>query len=515
MEGTVKNCSGELANKSYQSTVLKLDETIRNLRFINDDLNRQLYTLNNRSQNAAEKLGFTSFENLEEALLNRSGIWNVDITQHSQGTKTKKDDLPIPRVPEEGSGSDDIILRREFEQLKSEVRMLQQRASLTHVGDEEADGGPENDSDSRSPAKNPSFTTFVSSKNPEDPDLRSKFDALARKYDALLAEKEYTERKYKEDYKKWKSLKLWLFNKSKHRKVSYARADGKSRRSSLRTEDAFTVEDYDSLASTDDEGACLAFPRKAPSSPLRTSIRSRKAKEGDPNETIPGDPLLRKRAASRSDSPTSTSGRHEESQFKPPNVSKLDIVPGTSAQERVCKDRVKVGNLTEAESTRTPVKRRGRYSDVTSGDAINALFEIDSSKNDGLAFQFDEIVRGRRQRQKLDAGDCDCCKNYYDHIATLPDPVLPPVWKSPIANQILEDPHRGIGEIHKKRISRHRHQWAPPTTPPGYWNIGFPTTQEAADINKKAEDIHANKRRRVETEADAGNGRFIRRNNVD
>ncbi|KDQ59381.1 hypothetical protein JAAARDRAFT_107986, partial [Jaapia argillacea MUCL 33604] len=54
---------------------------------------------------------------------------------------------------------------------------------------------------------------------------------------------------------------------------------------------------------------------------------------------------------------------------------------------------------------------------------------------------------------------------------------------------------------HRKEISRHRHQWAPPSTPPGYWNIGFPDTQEAADINQQAIHLHARKMEKIELEA--------------
>ncbi len=64
-------------------------------------------------------------------------------------------------------------------------------------------------------------------------------------------------------------------------------------------------------------------------------------------------------------------------------------------------------------------------------------------------------------------------------------------------------------EAHKKQISRHRHNWARPQTPPGYWNIGFPDTQEARDINERAEEMHQRKLRDVEREAERG--KWIRR----
>jgi len=68
-----------------------------------------------------------------------------------------------------------------------------------------------------------------------------------------------------------------------------------------------------------------------------------------------------------------------------------------------------------------------------------------------------------------------------------------------------------LADAHRQRISRHRHVWAPPATPPEYWTIEFPTTQQAAEINRRAEDMHIDKRRRIEMEALSKNGRFVRR----
>ena len=56
-------------------------------------------------------------------------------------------------------------------------------------------------------------------------------------------------------------------------------------------------------------------------------------------------------------------------------------------------------------------------------------------------------------------------------------------------------------EKHKQEISRHRNNWAPPSTPPKYWSIGFPTTQEVREINREAEEMIEAKKARVEAEA--------------
>lgn len=64
-------------------------------------------------------------------------------------------------------------------------------------------------------------------------------------------------------------------------------------------------------------------------------------------------------------------------------------------------------------------------------------------------------------------------------------------------------------DVHTKQVSRHRQNWTRAQTPPGYWNIGFPSTQEAREINEKAEEMHQQKYLEVEKEAEKG--RWIRR----
>ena len=53
--------------------------------------------------------------------------------------------------------------------------------------------------------------------------------------------------------------------------------------------------------------------------------------------------------------------------------------------------------------------------------------------------------------------------------------------------------------------------WARANTPPGYWNIGFPDTQEVGDINERAQEMHRQKREVVEKEIGGGGGKYRRR----
>lgn len=63
-------------------------------------------------------------------------------------------------------------------------------------------------------------------------------------------------------------------------------------------------------------------------------------------------------------------------------------------------------------------------------------------------------------------------------------------------------------DTHKQHISRHRAAWARGTTPPGYWDIGFPNTQMTEEINEKAREIHERKMEMVEREAAREGGRY-------
>ncbi|KAF9458420.1 DNA repair protein endonuclease SAE2/CtIP C-terminus-domain-containing protein [Collybia nuda] len=175
-------------------------------------------------------------------------------------------------------------------------------------------------------------------------------------------------------------------------------------------------------------------------------------------------------------------------------------------------------------------KGRGRYA-KDSGSAnrsINATYVIDPSRNGGLDFQYEEVVRKKDDRKKMDAGDCECCREYYEAVGPLPNRLHAPLWRSPVnsptkpcpqhqhdhasgsRNVASENRHSEIGS-HKQAISRHRHHWARASTPPGYWNIGFPDTQEAENINEQAREMHTRKRAEVEDAVKRGDSRYKKR----
>lgn len=105
---------------------------------------------------------------------------------------------------------------------------------------------------------------------------------------------------------------------------------------------------------------------------------------------------------------------------------------------------------------------------------------------------------------------------YYSALAPLPLPAQPPLWRSPPTTPQKkrkydtfdsdEEPENTTSlsrsvKQHVQKVSRHRRRWEAPKTPPGYWDIGFPDTQQTEEINKRAREMHADKLRNAEAEA--------------
>ncbi|KAI4524955.1 hypothetical protein K525DRAFT_235131 [Schizophyllum commune Loenen D] len=199
--------------------------------------------------------------------------------------------------------------------------------------------------------------------------------------------------------------------------------------------------------------------------------------------------------------------------------------PATSSDSR------KALLKSKAETDYSKFKGRGRYGkererEKDAGNTtINSLFEIDRTRNNGADFQFEDVVRGRESRKRLEATDCECCREYYEAVGPLPARPQGPLWRSPSRSPRKHRPecqhHQGNHDqeerrdeevqAHRQAISRHRQQWARAKTPPGYWEIGFPSTQEVTDMNERAREMHRDKLRVVEAEARKDGGRYRRR----
>ncbi|KAI0634359.1 DNA repair protein endonuclease SAE2/CtIP C-terminus-domain-containing protein [Trametes polyzona] len=166
-------------------------------------------------------------------------------------------------------------------------------------------------------------------------------------------------------------------------------------------------------------------------------------------------------------------------------------------------------------------KGRGRYGkkQQSADKTINALYALDPAHNNGVEYQYEEVVRDKQRRKHMHAVDCECCRDYYEALGPLPKRPQAPLWRSP--DSTPSKPPRGDSfgnddgaaaaiEEHKQAISRHRQHWPRAKTPPGYWNIGFPDTQEVEAMNAEAARMHAEKRAMVAQEAERG-GRYKKR----
>ncbi|RXK36537.1 hypothetical protein M231_06196 [Tremella mesenterica] len=186
-------------------------------------------------------------------------------------------------------------------------------------------------------------------------------------------------------------------------------------------------------------------------------------------------------------------------------------------------------------------KGHGRYlppEEITK--RVQDEYEIDREKNDGVGYQYHEVKRRKVDRRQMHGGDCECCKDYYHAIGPIPRYNTGPIWKSPspspsppsslhtsrqkpllttddhlneIHPDLLKEEFVGMEtskkeknqkereiQEHQNKISRHREVWIRPPTPPGYWNIGFPTTQDVQEQNKKADEMVREKEAKLRAE---------------
>lgn len=173
-----------------------------------------------------------------------------------------------------------------------------------------------------------------------------------------------------------------------------------------------------------------------------------------------------------------------------------------------------IGRPEESKEASVKRKGRGRYSTgtLTSGGdyskTINEEFEVNPEKNGNVAFLHKAVVRDKAERKQMHAHDCECCSEYYKAVGEAPlrryqDP-------RSLADQCAEekgtgpsgeDNSEGVEErkrqVHRQQISRHRGYGPPAATPPGYWNVGFPSTQQKEDFNKLAREEHAKQRDQI------------------
>ncbi|KAL1919024.1 uncharacterized protein VTP21DRAFT_2405 [Calcarisporiella thermophila] len=110
-------------------------------------------------------------------------------------------------------------------------------------------------------------------------------------------------------------------------------------------------------------------------------------------------------------------------------------------------------------------------------------------RNDEPQYKYNETVRKKDKRRQLRGTDCGCCRRFYEVTAGVSvlnsddNNDASPTFSH--SNQRQPSPGTMM-ERRLQRVSRHRYKHKPPASPPGYWNVDFPTTDELEEWREEA-----------------------------
>lgn len=130
-------------------------------------------------------------------------------------------------------------------------------------------------------------------------------------------------------------------------------------------------------------------------------------------------------------------------------------------------------------------------------------FKINPRTNDGADFAYGEVVRGRAERACLDGcTDMSCCGPTFRALAMVEMRKRTPADDARLFEEYLGD---GVSRVHglsrqekdelwleaktwqlAKTQGKHRHRHGRRASPPGFWETGFPTSQEVAAEKEEA-----------------------------
>lgn len=138
-------------------------------------------------------------------------------------------------------------------------------------------------------------------------------------------------------------------------------------------------------------------------------------------------------------------------------------------------------------------------------------FKPNPRYNDGLTYVYDEVVRGREARSALSGcTDLNCCGKTFRAFAEAERSTVGPSVTIRAEDIKLLENYLG-GDAHKLgsmmrdekeetwllaktwelagKFGRHRQRYARMPSPPGFWTVEFPSTQERAEERRQAEEI--------------------------
>ncbi|KAG8169165.1 hypothetical protein KVR01_001914 [Diaporthe batatas] len=138
-------------------------------------------------------------------------------------------------------------------------------------------------------------------------------------------------------------------------------------------------------------------------------------------------------------------------------------------------------------------------------------FKPNPGYNDGLTYVYGEVVRGRQARSALSGcTDLNCCGKTFRSFAkaersTIGPSVTTRAEDIKLLEEYLGDDAYKLGTLTRDekeetwllaktwelatKFGRHRQRYSRMPSPPGYWTVEFPSTQERAEERRQAEEI--------------------------
>lgn len=171
----------------------------------------------------------------------------------------------------------------------------------------------------------------------------------------------------------------------------------------------------------------------------------------------------------------------------------------------ILRDDMPRGRLTTREET--PLRQRPLDSLRPEDFKPNPLY------NEGLTFVYDEVLRGKARAALSGCTDLNCCGKTFRKFAEAQrraaeasgSSVTTRVEDISLMENYLGDEAGCLGSMTQKekdetwllaktwelanRFGKHRQRYSRMPTPPGFWNVEFPNTQERAEERKQADEI--------------------------
>ncbi|KAJ3112671.1 hypothetical protein HK100_002246 [Physocladia obscura] len=158
----------------------------------------------------------------------------------------------------------------------------------------------------------------------------------------------------------------------------------------------------------------------------------------------------------------------EPLQFKIPTASKSSISkPKTPATKKVAV--VAVGVSSSSSS-----KNNGNISSKSKSATTTPTYKHQEGAQ-----------RNKVERRKMHGTTCPCCNDFYEAVGNVP-PILELGQKLPQGHD--DGDNDGGSVAHLQKVSRHRTRFLKPETPEGFWDVGFPSTQEVEERNQRSKE---------------------------